>query len=200
MIGMGSLPTSVTTGASTAASGIGGYDFSGLFNNLGGIGAGLGVGMSGYGQYQAGQEAGEATEYNAMLMRQRAAATRDASKAETTAMGKRARRLKSTQEAVYSGTGAQIGAGTPLMVMAEQAGEMQRDILERRRTRMIEEQQLRSRADYMSEQAKKQKKSGKWGGLGTIVGGGLGLALGGPAGAVLGSQLGGGLGGALGGS
>lgn len=161
--------------------------------------AGLGTLLGGYGQYQAGQESGEATEHNARLLRQRAAATAMASEAETTAMGRGARRLKATQEAGFAASGAQLGAGTPLMVMAEQAGEMQRDILERRRTRAIEEQQLRSQAAYMSEQAKRQKKKGKWGGLGTIVGGGLGFALGGPGGAAIGSKLGGGIGSSIGG-
>lgn len=130
-----------------------------------------GVGMGAYGQYQAGQAQNATARYNARLMEQRAVATEQAMEWETTRMHDQARRLKAEQEAGFLKSGARIDAGTPLLVLAEQAGEMEMDVLQQRRNRMIEAQNLRQQGAMMKYQGKQAKKAGTLGAMTTLLGG-----------------------------
>ena len=130
-----------------------------------------------------GKAARETAFYNAKVLQQKADSVAQAKEADTKTLQRESRRLKSEQVAGYSKSGAMIGQGTPLLVMAEQAGDMQRDILNYRRNRLIEEQQLRSEAEAMRWSGRMQQRGAI---LGGITGGAQGM------GTILGNSGGGG--------
>lgn len=136
-----------------------------------------GGGLQAYGTYMQGREQNIAARYNARLLKQRAIATEQAMESETELMTERARELKATQRAVAAKSGAQITSGTPLLVLAEQAGKMQRDILEHRRSRMIQAQQFRSQAKQVRYAGRMARRTGTIGAIGTLLGTGAGMAL-----------------------
>jgi hypothetical protein len=109
----------------------------------------VGTGVGAYGQYQAGRQQRKVAEMNARIIQQQSAS-------EATLAHERARRMKAEQVAAFAKTGAELGTGTPLMVLAEQAGEMERDILERRRVREIQAQNIR----FEGRQAERAAKIG----------------------------------------
>ena len=109
--------------------------------------------------------------HNQALLNQQADYVRMASERETELMSEEATRLKSSQRAAYSKSGAMISSGTPLLVMVEQAGSMQRDILENKRNRLIEEQQLRHAAEMEWYNAKQQGYAARMQGISSFFGG-----------------------------
>ena len=123
------------------------------------------------GTYLGGVQQEKMAKYNAAVMMQRAKATRQAMESETRLMAEGARRTTASQTAAYAKSGASISGGTPLLVLAEQAGKMQLDILEQRRNRMIEEQQYKSQAAMLRYQGKQEKMAGIIGAGSTILGG-----------------------------
>lgn len=130
-----------------------------------------GAGIGAFGQYQGGRAQRQASNYNARLMDLRAKATEQAMESDTRRMTDRARRMQATQRAAYAKSGAQITSGTPLLVMAEQAAEMDRDLLEYRRGKMIEAQQLRSGAEMKRWEGSQAQRAGTIGAFGTLLGG-----------------------------
>ena len=140
--------------------------------------AAAGTGLQAYGQYQAGRQQQAMANYNSRLLQQRAVATEQAMQIETEMGHEQARRMKATQRATYATSGAEITSGTPLLVMAEQSAKMERDILQQRRNRMIEAQQLRSEAAMTQYGGQMQKRAGTLGAFSTILGGAgkIGLA------------------------
>ena len=132
----------------------------------------LGAGMGAYGKYQAGRAQNAAARYSAKIKGQQARLTEQEMESETTRSHEEARRLKGSQLAAFAKSGAQDSSGTPLLVMAEQAGEMEMDILEQRRNRMIEAEGLRSEAEMLKWQGKQAKRAGTIGAFSTLLGGG----------------------------
>jgi len=130
---------------------------------LGGVGSAAGQLMGGEAEEQAGK-------YNARLKRQRAKAVEQAMEMETGTLHDSARRKKAEQTAIAAKSGGQISSGTPLLVLAEQAGKMERDILEHRRGRMIEAQQLRSGAAMDEWQGKQAKRAAQFGAFSSLLG------------------------------
>jgi hypothetical protein len=136
--------------------------------------AGLGLagsGMGAFGSYMSGRQQRRQAEYNANLMHQRADAVGQLSARESELARERGRELKASQLAAYAKSGAVPTSGTPLVVMAEQAADMERDILERRRSRLIEQQQLRSQAEMLKAQGKAASRGGLLGGAAQLLGG-----------------------------
>ena len=140
------------------------------------------------GAVMGGSAARDAAEYNAKVIQQKADSVAQAKEADTKTLQRQSRRLKSEQVAGYSKSGAMIGQGTPLLVMAEQSGDMQRDILNYRRNRLIEEQQLRSEAEAMRWSGRMQQRGAI---LGGITGGaqGMGTILGNKGGSTAGAGM-----------
>ena len=154
--------------------------------------AAAGTGLQAFGQYQAGRQQQAMADYNARLLDQRAVATEQAMRIETEMGHEQARRMKAQQRAAYSASGAEITSGTPLLVMAEQSAIMERDILQQRRNRMIEAQQLRSEAAMTQYGGQMQKRAGTLGAFSTILGGAgkIGLAsMGGGGGGASGGKI-----------
>jgi hypothetical protein len=102
----------------------------------------------------AGQRA--AGKYNRNLLYQKAKMEEQAANRETEMAVKQGRRLKASQYAAYSKSGAVPTSGTPLLTMVEQSGDMQRDILENRRNRLLQSEGLRHQGDYGYQEAKMQ--------------------------------------------
>jgi hypothetical protein len=129
----------------------------------------LGSEVSGSGERASGR-------YNKKLLYQRAKMEEQAMERETELATKSGRRLKASQYASYAKSGAVPTSGTPLLAMVEQSGDMQRDILENRRNRMIQAAGYRHQGDVALEQAKQASRAtrisaltqelGKWGSMG----------------------------------
>ena len=96
----------------------------------------------------------EAGKYNKNLLNRRAEMVEQQMRRETELATEQGRRIKASQYAAYSKSGAAPTSGTPLLVMVEQAGDIQRDILENRRNRMIEAAGLRHQGEVVMKQAK----------------------------------------------
>lgn len=154
---------------------------------LAGMGAQVGGGLLGaYGAYDAaGDEAG-ALKYNAKLRRMQAAQYADTAKVESGMAREDARRMQAEQKAIASKMGADISAGTPLVVLSEQAGIMEENILQHRRNRLIEEQGMMHEAAMMDWEAKAIKSAAKMNLYGSLLG--LGGSLGLQAGSMFGGS------------
>jgi hypothetical protein len=124
----------------------------------------IGYGLQAFGSIMGGQQQRKAMEYNAALMDQRAQAVAMAAETERDMMTDRARKTKAEQVAAYGKSGAMLTSGTPLTVLAEQSAEMQYDINQQMRNRLVEQQQLRSQADMMRYQGKQASRAGILGG------------------------------------
>jgi hypothetical protein len=115
---------------------------------------GIAMGMDVLGTEMSVEAQREAGRYNKKLLYRRAEMTEQAMERETELATERGRRLKASQYATYAKSGAVPTSGTPLLTMVEQAGDIQRDILENRRNRQIEAAGLRHQGDVALAQAK----------------------------------------------
>ena len=130
-----------------------------------------GMGLNMFGGIMQGQAQRRTASYNARLLQQRAAQVEAVSEVEQTEMRKQKRRTAGAQRAAYGKSGAMITSGTPLLVMAEQASEMERDILEQKRNRLIEAQGLRHQAAMTHYQGRMASRASMFGASGTLLGG-----------------------------
>ena len=130
------------------------------------------------------------SDYNAKVKEMEARSVVKTMGAETTRAYKSKRRQMASQRAAYAKTGA-VSSGTPMAVMLEQATEMEMDIQNQRRNRLLQEQNLKQQAKtgrYEGEmQAQTAIAEGKAAARASLLGGiagavgGLGGALGGIA-------------------
>jgi len=114
----------------------------------------MGTGMSMWSSYMAGRAAKQAANYNAAIKEQKRELIGQAMAAETTEGHKQARKMKASQRAAYLKGGTTTSSGTSLAVLVEQAGKMEGDIMERRRTRMLQMAGLTSEAAQLRYQGK----------------------------------------------
>lgn len=131
----------------------------------------IGTGVSAYSSYQSGKAQQAAANYNAKLAENEALAAEQATRAETQRMRTQAKRTSASQRASYAKSGAVISEGTPLITMAEQAGEMELDILNTQRTGYNSAQASRN-------QAKLYKYTGKQAASAGTIGAGASLLTG----------------------
>ena len=114
--------------------------------------------VSGYGMYQSGQAQKAMGKYNSDLAKNEAIAKEQQSRFESIQMQKDKERLTASQRAGFAKGGSMITEGTPLLLMAEQAGTMELDILNNQRNRALEAQALRSQSKldlYAGNQAER---------------------------------------------
>jgi hypothetical protein len=138
---------------------------------MAGMGMQAGGGLLGaYGSYKAAGDEASAMKYNARLRRMQASQHADAAKAESGMAREDARRMQAEQKAIASKMGADIASGTPLVVLSEQAGIMEENILQQRRNRLIEEQGMMHEAAMMDWQAKAIKSASKMNLFSNILG------------------------------
>jgi len=113
-------------------------------------------------------------DYNAKVKEMEARSVRKTMGAETTRAYKSKRQQMATQRAAYSKTGA-VSSGTPMAVMLEQATEMEMDIQNQRRNRLLQEQNLRQQAKTVRYEGEMQAQNaiaeGKAAGRASLLGG-----------------------------
>lgn len=130
---------------------------------------GLGIGMDILGAGISSSAQKDAGRYNKKLLYQQAEMQEQAMEAETDIANKQNRATKASQQAAFAKSGAVISSGTPLLVMLEQSGNMQMDILENRRNRLIQAEGLRHQGDVAYAQAKNASKA-------TLINSAIGIA------------------------
>jgi hypothetical protein len=117
---------------------------------------GMSMGLEVLGTEMAVSAQKEAGRHNKKLLYQQAEMQEQAMERETEFATEAGRRQKASTLAAYAKSGATIDSGTPLLAMVEQSGNIQRDILERRRNRMIHAAGLRHQGDVALVQAKRE--------------------------------------------
>jgi hypothetical protein len=112
--------------------------------------------------------------YNAKVKEMEARSVRETMRAETTRAYKSKRQQMASQRAAYSKTGA-VSSGTPMAVMLEQATEMEMDIQNQRRNRLLQEQNLRQQAKTSRYEGEMEAQSaiaeGRAAGRASLLGG-----------------------------
>jgi len=162
-----------TIGGVTAASGAA---VAGAFAGAA-IGASVGgLALTAYGQHEAGQAAKATGKYNAKLAENEAIAKEQQAHIESMQMQKQKERLQAAQRAGFAKSGAVITKGTPLLLMAEQAGIAELDILNQQRNRALEATALRSEASLSKFQGKQAAKAANIQAGTTLLGGLSGAA------------------------
>jgi hypothetical protein len=137
----------------------------------------VGTAVAAYGQHEAGQASKATGKYNAKLAENEAKATEQKAHVESQQMQRNKERLIASQRAGFAKGGAAITTGTPLLLMAEQAGNAELDILNLQRNRAMEATALKSEATLSKFKGKQAARSANIQ-AGTTVIGGAGKAAG----------------------
>lgn len=112
-----------------------------------------GMAMQAYGQYQEGQDAKKASEYNASISRQEAELARQSGALDAERQRKQTGKIVGTQKTQYGASGVEL-TGSPLDVMIETAAEGELD------ARIIEYNANVLAAKGMSQAAYDEKLAG----------------------------------------
>ncbi|MDD2657193.1 MAG: hypothetical protein PHD04_00845 [Candidatus Pacebacteria bacterium] len=83
--------------------------------------------LSAYGMYRQGQAAEDASEYNARISENDALAAKEKAEYDAETSAREFKRLMGRQKALYAKAGVDITEGSPLLMMAYQAEEAERD-------------------------------------------------------------------------
>lgn len=144
-IGIGSATTAATAGSiglmEAGAAGVSGVALSaglpstltaaatggGLLSTLGTVAGLAGTGLSMFGQAQAGNQEAAILQVNADIARTEGKSIQEATKAETLRVSRDRRKLIGEQANAIGGAGIDF-SGSPLDVMANTAGDFERDI------------------------------------------------------------------------
>lgn len=136
---------------------------------LGAIGAGTLMGA--VSQLQAGFASEKANKYNAKVMEANAQAAERAANYKAQILQRQHRQLMGHQRAMYSKAGVDLGSGSPLDVLTEDAGLMAEDVFMTRYQGEVEATGFRNQARAYRQQGKNAKMGGIFGTIGTLVGG-----------------------------
>ena len=129
----------------------------------------VGGALTAYSQHESGQAAKATTKYNAKLAENEAKAKEQQAHVESRQMQKQKERLLAAQRAGFAKGGAVITEGTPLLLMAEQAGEAELDILNQQRNRAMEATSLKSEATLQKYQGKQAARAANIQAAGTVL-------------------------------
>lgn len=139
------------------------------------LGIGLMAGGQIYGGIAAAQEAASAqamANYNAAVMEQQAKATEQKAAFEQKRQAEEAERIKSTMQAEMGEAGAVTTAGTPLMIQAKQASELELKNLMIGYEGMTEAARARSEAAGYKMEGKMARRRGRAAMIGGFLGAG----------------------------
>ena len=152
-----------------------------------------GAGMSAYGQYQAGEAAMDAAEYDAKIKEREAKAQEQRTRVEQSRAADAAARRMSSLEAGLNASGAVSTAGAPLEILGQQEAEYALDNLMIGYEGNTEQQRLRSEAKQIKYAGKTARYSSRIGAGSSLLSGfGMAAAMGGGAGKGAGMGKGGG--------
>lgn len=128
----------------------------------------VGAGVAAYSSYQAGQATKRLMNFNAKLAEQDAMVRERDGRILANAQRDQNRRLLARQRALYGAAGVDM-TGTPLLVEAEQAGQLEMAALEVERSASIEAGRARQQAVIDRMQGKAAARSGALNAAGTIL-------------------------------
>lgn len=135
------------------------------------IALGAGAITSAYGSYRQGQAAEEAGRFNAEVSEANAQAARDKAAYEEQLYDRKARQLMGRQRVLYAKAGVDITEGSPLLVMATQAADVERDKWAIRYGGDVSATQELNKARIYRYQGKQGSMAGKIGAIGNIFSG-----------------------------
>ena len=127
-----------------------------------------GAGVSAYSSYQSGQATKRLMNYNAELANQDAMVRERDGRILANAQRLQNQRLLARQRALYAKGGVDM-TGTPLLVQAEQAGQLEMAALEVERQGSIEAGRFRQQAVLDRMQGKAAARAGSLNAVGTIL-------------------------------
>lgn len=128
----------------------------------------VGSGVAAYSSYEAGKSQDALMKYNADLATQDAAVRERDGRILANAQREQNRRLLARGRALYAKGGVAM-SGTPLLVEAEQAGQLEMAALEVERTASIDAGRLRSQAVVDRMQGRIARRAGTMQAVGTIL-------------------------------
>ena len=128
----------------------------------------IGMGVSAYGSYREGQDAAEASKYNAQVSREEAQMTEASGALDAERQRKQVSRLIGTQKAGYAGAGVEL-TGSPLdaMIYTAAEGELDAQIIEY--NTKIKARGAMSQAEYDEKLAGTYQRSGLLKAGGTLL-------------------------------
>lgn len=129
-----------------------------------------GAGVSAFSSFQQGKSEKAINDYNAQVQEQQAKQAQADARAASSAQRGENTRLLSKQRALYAKAGV-VASGTPLLVMAEQAGIMEMNALDIERQGKVKAQYLTSQASLDRMKGKVAKKAAYLQGYSTILNG-----------------------------
>lgn len=132
--------------------------------------AGVGTGVSAYGQYQQGKSQEKLANYNAQVQEANAANKARDGRAMANAQRRKNEQLKARQRTLSAKSGV-TGAGSPLAVAAQQAGEMEMQALDIERNAANAALADRQQATLDRAGGKAAKRGALWAAGGTILSG-----------------------------
>lgn len=128
----------------------------------------VGGGVAAYSSYQSGQATKRLMNYNADLAKQDAMVRERDGRILANAQRDQNRRLLARQRALYSKGGVDM-TGTPLLVQAEQVGQLEMAALEVERTASIEAGRLRTQAVMDKMQGRAAARAGNLNAVASIL-------------------------------
>ena len=128
----------------------------------------IGAGVSAYGSYREGQDAKEASQYNANVAREQAGMIEQSGAMDASRQRKQVSRLIGTQKAGYAGAGVEL-SGSPLdaMIYTAAEGEMDAQIIEY--NAKVKARGMMSQADYDEKLGDMYARSGTMKAAGTLL-------------------------------
>ena len=131
----------------------------------------VGSGVSAYNSYQSGKATERLNNYNADLADQQAADTERDGRILANAQRAKNQKMQARQRALYAKGGVVTGTGSPLLVQAEQAGEMEMAALEVERTADAKAARLKSQAVLDRMAGKNARSAGNLNAAATLLSG-----------------------------
>ena len=132
----------------------------------------VGTAVSAYGQYQAGQAAKRAHEYNAQVAEQNAQIAKDQAAYEAERQKKRTRVMIARQRVGYGASGFVSNTGTALDTLRQTMQEGEMDRMAILYSGDVESVNMRAQAAAERMQGKAAAQAGKYAAAGTLLSGG----------------------------
>lgn len=133
------------------------------------VASAVGGGVAAYSSYQQGKAQQRLNNYNAAVNDQAALDRERDARVAANAQRAQAQRLMARQRALWAKAGVVGSAGTPLLVQAEQAGQLELGALETERTGNVQAGQLRQQAVIDRMAGKAARTAGNLNAAATIL-------------------------------
>jgi hypothetical protein len=142
-----------------------------IWGTIGTIASLAGTGLGVIGQMKQAESEAQVLEANAAAAKIEATSFQEQAKAETLKLSRERRQMIGQQAAIMGAAGVDISSGTPLDVMAETAGNFERDIEQLGYTGDVRAASKAYEASIYDWQASNKRRAGWIGAIGTAVSG-----------------------------